>query len=1336
MATDPGAVDRFVHEVDAAVSGGEWQKVLVLCDKILRIDPENAVARSARFTASRQLAARNEERKESPEPLPASFLGGRYLVTAFVGEGRRKKVYLAHDTALDRDVAFVIVKTDGLDAEARTRALREARIVGNLGAHPRIAAVYDQGEDSEGRPYLVMEHMAGGALAAVLAGSDNHRLPIARVVEIGRAVCEGLALAHSRGVLHRDLKCSNIWLSADGGAKIGDFGFAPDLSKLTGENAGSVAYLAPEQAAGGELTARSDLYSLGAVLYELVSGRPPFLGDDALAVIGQHVNTPPVAPSWHNSECPKALEALIQRLLEKNPQARPASAADVGAALGAIDVGAASGARRDSGRALESLATGIFVGRRQEMSRLEAALERALSGHGGLVMLVGEPGIGKTRAAQELETYAGLRSARVLWGSCHEEQGAPALWPWIQALRTCVRESDPDRLRRDMGSAGPVIAEIVGDVRERLPDLPVAPRLDEPEAARFRLFDSIATFLTAASRTQALVIILDDLHTADRPTLHLLEFVTRNVAGSRLLLVGTYRDVEVRRTHPLQQTLANLTREQLFERILLRGLTEDDVRRFIELAAGVEPPAALVQAVYANTEGNALFVSELVRLLVQEGMLAQEESRARSHWSLRIPEGIREVIGRRLDRLSARAGATLVVAAVLGRQFTLKQLERVGDEGGEASLLDSIDELLTERLVEDLPGGTAAYRFTHGLIRQTLLEELPAARRARLHARIAQALEELYGAESDRHAAELAHQYRGGQSVLGGEKLVRYALIAGEQALEAHAYTEAFEWFQAGLAGRPDAPMDRDQAGLLAGAGRAQVAQSSSRGHEEIFRAFDYYVATGETAKALEIASYPVDMSWGVDAAGTAGMTGRALELAEPGTLMYARLLCQHGRNLYQEKGDADGSRQALQEAAALAHQLGDEALELRARYAVQGSVETRSVESMQADLDCARRLGQPVLEQQMTAWLVWVGFRRGEPGIARKYLSAAMEVGRRIHSYAGTMVYSIALNYFATLGLWQEQRDLIRVVAGTTYHSLTADRSAGQLQSRLGDFEAAQAHFEQFVAQLHPFHSWAATDAAASVALMAYESGQSGHLELAARIMRRARPADPWRYNAKWVLGATADLAAVVRTDRTAAARQYEALTAIELTPLSSLITPERLLGLLALTMGDLDRALRHFEKAVRILRAAEVPVELAWACYENAAGLLRKGPAHAGEARRLLDEAAQIASSFGLKQLSRRVSDKLAELPSTQPAGYPDELTEREVEVLRMLGRGLTNKEIGEKLFISIKTVATHLRHIYEKANVANRAEATAYAIRAGLADAGEAPRSSRGPGSQHKG
>ena len=210
---------------------------------------------------------------------------------------------------------------------------------------------------------MVTELMGGGDVEGIIEDAPDHRLDLDQAIKIAKETCQGLEFAHSRGIVHRDLKPGNIWLTHDGTAKIGDFGLAValDRSRLTTEGmmVGTVAYMPPEQAMGGEVTPRSDLYSLGAMLYEMVTGRPPFLGDDTVAIIGQHINTPPVAPTWHNGQCPRPLEALIMRLLAKNPSERPESATDVLSALDAIDLATSVeqlAAGVDEAHALDSLA--------------------------------------------------------------------------------------------------------------------------------------------------------------------------------------------------------------------------------------------------------------------------------------------------------------------------------------------------------------------------------------------------------------------------------------------------------------------------------------------------------------------------------------------------------------------------------------------------------------------------------------------------------------------------------------------------------------------------------------------------------------------------------------------------------------------------------------------------------------------------------------------------------------------------------------------------------------------------------------------------------------------
>ncbi|MFY9588559.1 MAG: protein kinase, partial [Actinomycetota bacterium] len=356
--------------------------------------------------------------------LPSSLGGGRYRIQRFLGEGGRKRVFLARDEKLDRDVAIAVIKTEGLDEAGLARVKREAQAMARLGDHPNIVTVFDIGEQDDGTTFLVCQYMSGGSVEDLLRAADGHGLGIDRTVEIATHVAKALEHAHARGVVHRDVKPGNVWLAEDGAAKLGDFGLAValDRSRLTSEGMmlGTVAYMAPEQALGRQPDTRSDLYSLGAMIYETVTGRPPFLGDEAVAVISQHIGTAPVAPSWHAPDVPPPLEKLILALLAKDADGRPSGAGEVVEMLGQIAAGTARVSTiEERANPLDRLAGGVFVGRERELDELRGGLDDSLSGHGRLVLLVGEPGIGKTRMTEELSTWAKMRGAQVLVGRCY-----------------------------------------------------------------------------------------------------------------------------------------------------------------------------------------------------------------------------------------------------------------------------------------------------------------------------------------------------------------------------------------------------------------------------------------------------------------------------------------------------------------------------------------------------------------------------------------------------------------------------------------------------------------------------------------------------------------------------------------------------------------------------------------------------------------------------------------------------------------------------------------------------------------------------------------------------
>jgi class 3 adenylate cyclase len=443
------------------------------------------------------------------------------------------------------------------------------------------------------------------------------------------------------------------------------------------------------------------------------------------------------------------------------------------------------------------------------MEQLKSALEGALSGRGSLAMIVGEPGIGKSRLSEEFAVFAKLRGAQVLTGRSYEGSVEVSYYPFVECFRQYVSNRPDAELRRELGIGAPDVATLVSEIRHRFPDLPAAPPL-QGDAERLRLFESAVNFLRNAAAEHPLVLILDDLHWADKPSLLMLRYLSRNLASERLLVVGTYRDVELDRTHPLADVLASLRREPIYRRILLRGLPENDVDDWLAALASDDGSGEtegrrreLSAALFRETEGNPFFIGEVLTHLAEEGKLVHEDG----HWRARvtsiselgIPEGVREVVGRRLSRVGESCGRMLTLAAAMPAGFTWEVLRATSDED-EADLLDSLEEALAAHLIHECKDGRAAtYEFTHALIRQTLYEELSAPRRVLVHRRVGERLEALYADHSGPHLAALAHHFF--QAAPGGDvdKAIDYAVRAGERAGSIAAYEEAIEHFNRAL---------------------------------------------------------------------------------------------------------------------------------------------------------------------------------------------------------------------------------------------------------------------------------------------------------------------------------------------------------------------------------------------------------------------------------------------------------------------------------------------------------------------------------------------------------
>jgi tetratricopeptide (TPR) repeat protein len=596
---------------------------------------------------------------------------------------------------------------------------------------------------------------------------------------------------------------------------------------------------------------------------------------------------------------------------------------------------AQSGVSGTSGGLVESRprAAPILVGRDSELGELVAGLDDAASGSGRLFLLAGDPGIGKSRLAYEAAEHARDRGFTVAWGRCWEAGGAPVYWPWVQSLRACVRGlgGTAEELRSRLGAGAPFVAQLVAEVAEILPDVgPPPPML--AEEGRFRLSDAVATFLRNAAAGQPLMLVLDDLHAADASSVLLLRFVSRELGDARVLVLGAYRDIEVGRGHPLAAALAELSREPAARHLRLPGLTSAGVGRLIQQTAGVRAGEGVVAAVHRYTEGNPLFVGEVVRLLAAEGRLERIDDPAGLRLS--IPEGIREVIGRRVAGLPEDCGEIVGLASVFGREFSLPPLERLSGIPA-CELLDMLQESIAARVVAEIPGAPGQLRFTHALIRDVVYERIPAGQRLRLHQRAGEVLEALYRQDLDPHLAELAHHFFEAAPGGGAGKAVSYAERAGQRAIALLAYEEAARLFRMALAvlGPGQSPEeDRARCRLLLALGDALTRMGERRAaKDELHRAASIARQCGMAEELAQIAlAYTGQFTFERAASDRDVITlledARAMLAEEEGTgPLRARVLARLAAAL-RDQPDR-GPRDALsREAVALARGLNDPA--------------------------------------------------------------------------------------------------------------------------------------------------------------------------------------------------------------------------------------------------------------------------------------------------------------------------------------------------------------------------------------------------------------------------
>ncbi|HUP18305.1 MAG TPA: AAA family ATPase [Acidimicrobiia bacterium] len=910
---------------------------------------------------------------------------------------------------------------------------------------------------------------------------------------------------------------------------------------------------------------------------------------------------------------------------------------------------------------------GSLIGRRMELDRLLRGLEDALRWQGRLFLIGGEPGIGKSRISDEVANRASAQGLTVLWGKCWEGGGAPAYWPWMQCLRAYFRGQEPDTLRDQLGPGAADIAQMLPEVEALVPELPQLPSVD-PESARFRLFDSTATFLRNAADAGGLVVVIDDLHAMDTASLLFLRFLAGQIADMRILLLATYRDVELTPDHPLTTAITDLDREPTTQHVRLGGLAEPDVAMLVERTAGVAPTAGLVSALHRQTDGNPLFIGEAVRMLAAEGRITSVAEA--TDIRLSIPGAVKEVMLRRLDQLTKACRDTMSIASVLGQDFSAEEVRRLADLSSE-EFADVSDEAVTAGLFVEVGGAPSRFRFFHDLVREVLYQEITPGRRSRLHWSAGDVLESLHAPDLGGHLGVIAHHYFEGVSVGDAAKASNYCRRAAEKSSGELAYEEAARLYRMALQATElaDAVDPVERGDLLLGLGDAQARSGNLSGARETFLlAFELARRAGVAELAGQAAlGYGGRFVWA-----RAGRDQQVVPMLQDALVMLggdddrmrvrllARLACAQ-RDSPDREHSASLSKQALD----LARDLGDPAT---LAYALEGRIWSiwwpeNPTERLQLSAECrqvaaeihdAERMVQARISS--AGALLELGLTQEARDGLETVIRTAEELRQPAQRWLGDAFLALILLFEGRFG---PAEDLINATLESDDPTSVRDNvSAARFQLFLLRREQGRVdETERLVrASIEDFPSYPLHRPALVCLLM--DVGRKSEAKAIFSELARDDFAALHR-DSEWILGTSlAAEACWMLGDETAAAVLYQQLIpfggrhAIGLAE-GSLGALDRYLGLLAQLLGRTDDAEHHLEDAIAMNQRMGARPWVAH-CQRDLAGLLlsRDGPGDRDKAMGLLGEALMTAEELGMVVLEAKIGPLLGDEVEQAPA------------------------------------------------------------------------------------
>ncbi|MEX1141398.1 MAG: AAA family ATPase [Thermoleophilaceae bacterium] len=979
-------------------------------------------------------------------------------------------------------------------------------------------------------------------------------------------------------------------------------------------------------------------------------------------------------------------------------------------------------------RSLGSTARLPFVGRAAELDAIRTLMPGAEGGR--LVLLAGEPGVGKSRLVRELTGGTEMDEALVLHGSCDAAVRA-AYGPFADILDGLIRAVDATELQAALGMGGGELTRLIPDLPARAGEL-AAPAAADPDTERHRLHTAVAELLTNAARDRTVVLVLEDLHWADAPTLLLLRHLARSVARARLLILATLRDTQADRSEEIAATLADLRRSDDVVRMRIEGLSRDDIADLVRHVTGSEGELGeLAAAIHDLTDGNAFLVCELWRALVETGTVEVVGSQIRTTrplTELATPESVREVVSQRLSRLAPKTIDLLELAAAAGPEFALEPVRRAAGLA-EPELLVALDEAVASGMVEELPSQGVGCRFTHEIVRRALYDRLSHIRRAELHLRVGEALES-DGAARDRVLADLAHHFGLAAPFGGAERAVDYNVRAARAASAALAFDEAAMRLRTAIEiGIESAP---ERAGTLLElgtashrAGRASDALSAFVAAAAIGRELGSAELLARAAIGYEEACWRPGITNGEaiglleEALGASDAAGDELRIRLQAGL--ARALSFHGQHepAAVVRGDAIASARRLGDGDVLAKVL------VRSYWARGTTPLEEILEMLTEGRDLAAERGDAETYTEALSWRVPTFVALGDLESAR----AEVEVLRDLaEGTAQPFMGHVAAHYGSALALCDGRLADAEAMAERSHDLaalLTGRDASGVYGIQMFSIRREQGRLAELASAVGVLAGDAAREGPWRPGLVAVLAELGMEREARRELSKLVSEGIDGFRESLWLatLAYLADACAALGDEEMAA------IAYPELEPLAGSNVmighgvacygaADRYLGMLAATLGEVELAEGHFERALESNRAMGAPTWVAHTAYQYARLLLSRGRPGRARAEALVGEAASLAERIGMEALLGRIrSLGVAAAPG---GGLPAGLSGREAQILDLVAKGLSNREIGAELTISEHTAANHVRSILRKTDCANRTEAASYAHRHGLASA----------------